>query len=108
MHQLLFWTICLVKTVLAACYKPPVPSESKFSAEMIELMGDLKHRADVQAVERGKAGGHKPPLFPLPGHILAFFSSGSHEPPLYPLASVPPHLTLPGIAREASMPEKGL
>ena len=33
----------------------------------------------------GKAGGHEPPLFPLPGHILAFSSSGSHEPPLYPL-----------------------
>ena len=48
--QLLFWTICLVKTALAACYKSPVPSESKFSAEMfIELMGDLNHRADVQA-----------------------------------------------------------
>ena len=30
--------------------------------------------------ERGKAGGHKPPLFPLSYHILAFFSSGSHEP----------------------------
>ena len=30
--------------------------------------------------ERGKAGGHEPPLFPLPCHILAFFSSGSHEP----------------------------
>ena len=30
--------------------------------------------------ERGKAGGHEPPLFPLPGHILAFFSSGNHEP----------------------------
>ena len=23
--------------------------------------------------ERGKAGGHEPPLFPLPCHILAFF-----------------------------------
>ena len=23
--------------------------------------------------ERGKAGGHEPPLFPLQGHILAFF-----------------------------------
>ena len=33
----------------------------------------------------GKAGGHEPPLFPLPCHILAFFSSGSHEPPLFPL-----------------------
>ena len=35
--------------------------------------------------ERGKAGGHEPPLFPLPCHIFAFFSSGSHEPPLFPL-----------------------
>ena len=33
--------------------------------------------------ERGKAGGHEPPLFPLPCHILAFFSFGSHEPPLF-------------------------
>ena len=39
--------------------------------------------------ERGKAGGHEPPLFPLPYHILAFFSSGISP-------SVPPHLTLPG------------
>ena len=36
--------------------------------------------------EQGKAGGHEPPLFPLPGHILAFFSSGSHELPLFPLS----------------------
>ena len=36
-------------------------------------------------VERGKAGSHEPPLFPLPYHILAFFFSGSHEPPLFPL-----------------------
>ena len=35
--------------------------------------------------ERGKSGGHEPPLFPLPCHILAFLSSGSHEPPLFPL-----------------------
>ena len=35
--------------------------------------------------ELGKAGGHEPPLFLLPCHILAFFSSGSHEPPLFPL-----------------------
>ena len=27
--------------------------------------------------ERGKAGGHEPPLFHLPGHILPVFSSGS-------------------------------
>ena len=33
----------------------------------------------------GKAGGHEPPLFPLPCHILAFLSSGSYEPPLFPL-----------------------
>ena len=39
---------------------------------------------DLPQEERGKAGGHEPPLFPLPGHILAFFSS------------VPLHLTLPG------------
>ena len=32
-----------------------------------------------------RQGGHEPPLFPLPGHILAFFSFGSHEPPLFPL-----------------------
>ena len=38
-----------------------------------------------QEEERGKAGGHEPPLFPLPLHILAFFSSCSHEPPLFPL-----------------------
>ena len=30
--------------------------------------------------ERGKAGGHEPPLFPLPCHTLAFLSSGSYEP----------------------------
>ena len=35
--------------------------------------------------ERGKAGGHEPPLFPLPFHTLAFLSSGSHEPPLFTL-----------------------
>jgi len=35
--------------------------------------------------ERGKAGSHEPPPFPLPCHILAFSSSGSHEPPLFPL-----------------------
>ena len=35
--------------------------------------------------ERGKAGGHEPPLFPLPWYTLAFFSFGSHEPPLFPL-----------------------
>ena len=35
--------------------------------------------------ERGKAGGHEPPLFPLPYHILAFFFSAamSHEPKWY-------------------------
>ena len=27
--------------------------------------------------KQGKAGGHEPPLFPLSGHILAFFSSGT-------------------------------
>ena len=32
------------------------------------------------SIERGKAGGHEPPLFPLQYHILAFFSSGSNEP----------------------------
>ena len=42
-------------------------------------------RGKVVRDERGKAGGHEPPLFPLPGHILAFFSSGSHEPSLFPL-----------------------
>ena len=42
-------------------------------------------KTNVLQEEQGKAGGHEPPLFPLPGHILAFFSSGSHEPPLYPL-----------------------
>ena len=45
--------------------------------------------------EQGKAGGHEPPLFPLPCHILAFLSSGNPEPPLFSL-SVPPHLTLTG------------
>ena len=43
--------------------------------------GNSKQKAN----EEGKAGGHEPPLFPLLGHILAFFSSGSHEPPLFPL-----------------------
>ena len=33
-----------------------------------------------QSEERGMACSHEPPLFPLPCHILAFFSSGSHEP----------------------------
>ena len=43
-------------------------------------------RYTLEYKERGKAGGHEPPLFPLPCHILAFFSSGSHEPPLFPLS----------------------
>jgi len=35
---------------LAACCKLPIPSKSKLSAEMhIKLMGDLNHRADIQA-----------------------------------------------------------
>ena len=51
---------------------------SIFLLAMIELKKYFSH-------ERGKAGGHEPPLFPLPCHILAFFSSGSHEPPLFPL-----------------------
>jgi len=39
-----------VKRVLAASCKSPIPSESKFSDEMlIELMGDSRLRADVQA-----------------------------------------------------------
>ena len=42
----------------------------------------VKHH---HSVERGKAGSHEPPLFTLPDHILAFFSSSSHEPPLFPL-----------------------
>ena len=41
--------------------------------------------ADSGSEEQGKAGGHEPPLFPLPCHILAFLSYGSHEPPLFPL-----------------------
>ena len=32
-----------------------------------------------------KAGGHEPPLFPLPCHILAFLSFGSYGPPLLTL-----------------------
>ena len=32
-----------------------------------------------QSEERGMACSHEPPLFPLPCHILAFFSSGSYE-----------------------------
>ena len=30
--------------------------------------------------ERGKAGGHELPLFPHPGHIVAFFSSSINMP----------------------------
>ena len=45
--------------------------------------------------ERGKTGGHEPTLFPLPSHILAFFSSGSHESHRYfPFRTTT--LTLPG------------
>ena len=55
----LYWTICLMKRVLVACCKSPVPLESKFSDEMlIELMGDSNHRADVQAASAAlKKGG---------------------------------------------------
>ena len=48
-----------MKRELAAFCKLPVPSEIKFSAEMlIELMGDSNHKADVQAASATlKKGG---------------------------------------------------
>ena len=55
---------------------------------LINQLCDISRRA-------GKAGGHEPPLFPLPYHILAFFLfrqpwATTSSP------SVPPHLNLPG------------
>ena len=44
-----------------------------------------EEKGQYSLAERGKAGGHEPPLFPLLCHILAFLSSGSHEPLPFPL-----------------------
>jgi len=53
------------------------PTSGKDSKNFICLRG--------RSGERGKAGGHEPPPFPLPCHILAFFSSDGHAPPLFRL-----------------------
>ena len=96
---------------------PPLVARLNLSreCELAKVLPQLYPPMPLPCHEQGKAGGHEPPLFPLPCRILAFFTSGSHEPPLFPLPchflvfslpaalshctispSVRPHLTLPG------------
>ena len=59
--------------------------EQKIKMKFSEFVNSNKHLLkSLWSGERGKAGGHKPQHFPLPCHILTFFSSGgSHEPQPY-------------------------